>query len=393
MGYILENPLAAEWYSRILNSLKIKLSEAGIIGIKAEITKHYLLSTLEIYLSYDSKTFLHEENFDELFSPNKKIHDKTVNIKQYVKGARALSIGMYHLCARYNGVDTKLLTRVVNDLIEDKELSLSTMPCFIRYRLTECCYALEYSDPPLGFYRELVSLGVISCGKYSYNIDRNVKGNDAVLSLLSIRAGLIFEFKMQQRSQSVMMQSQKADRISFPIPDSTTSRTERKRIADNYKRLIDISVLEDKINFSAIFQCKEHVSKLHVERLLKNMSRYYFHNRMFNGTQGGWLGTLGAYAIEIGKIANPKKAIYYSVDNSNTISEKTKEAFVMSGFSVSSRSLYLRHKDIKKAVYPKIKYYAERLVDRRRIIPWHLEKHEEYEEALRWEEPVGNMEK
>lgn len=61
--------------------------------------------------------------------------------------------------------------------MNDKELS--TIPGFIRFRLTECCYALEYPDAPLRFYRELVNLGIVSCGKYSPRNDQFVKGFDS----------------------------------------------------------------------------------------------------------------------------------------------------------------------------------------------------------------------
>lgn len=43
---------------------------------------------------------------------------------------------------------------------------------------------------------------------------------------------------------------------------------------------------------------------------------------MFGGTQGSWLGTLGAFDIEVSRWVEPELAIYYECDNSLTISEK-----------------------------------------------------------------------
>ena len=384
MSLIYGEPLA-EWYPRILGGINGLLQRTGISGKQAEITRHYLLGALEIYLSVDSNYFAnmaeyHKESIVDGTSYNREMHE------QFAEYARNFSIAMLSRLARENGVDEEYLVRATEELMNDKALALSTMPCLIRYRLTECCYALEYPDAPLGFYRELVSINVIQCGKYSPDSDRMANSSGSELSLLFIRAGLLFEFKMLQRAMAEMISPQKNGAIVFPDLDSRMPRTERKNIADYYKRLVDIWFLEVQPNSFASFKCKDRVSATDAEQLLKHISRFYFHKRMFSGTQGRWLGTLGAFGIEVSRWEEPREAIYYESNNSHTISEKISSKFELSGFFVSARSLYLRHKAIKKDGYSKIRYYYAILDNQTYMIPWYRNDSSYYEMALRFEE-------
>lgn len=384
MSLIYEEP-AAEWYPRILGRINGLLHKTGITGKQAEITRHYLLAALEIYLSVDSNYF---SNMDELHKKSDAGGTPYCRImhEQFAEHARNFSIAMLSKLARENGVDSEFLVGATEELMNDKALALSTMPYLVRYRLTECCFALEYPDAPLGFYRELVSLGVIPCGKYSPDNDKigNVSGSE--LSLLLICAGLLFEFKMLQRSMAVMISLQENGTIVFPDLDSRMPRAERKNIADYYKRLVDIWLLEAQPNSSASFKCKDRVSAKDAEQHLKNMSRFYFHKRMFGGTQGSWLGTLGAFDIEVSRWEEPGVAIYYESNNKHTISEKISSKLKASGFSISARNLYLRHKVIRKDSYSKVRYYCGLLMNQSCMIPWYLNHNSYYDIALKFEE-------
>ncbi len=388
MSPICGKPIA-EWYPRILGRINGILQTAGMDGKQAEISRHYLLGILEIYLSVDSNYF---SNMDE----HHKVSDSggtpynRVKHEQFAEHARNFSIAMLCNIARENGVDREFLLEATEELMNDKVLALSTMPYPIRYRLTECCYALEYPDAPLGFYRELVSRKIISGGKCSWGEGSRkneppVKESDPELSLLFIRAGLLFEFKMLQRSLAVMISLKENSTIALPALDSRMPRPERKNIADYYKRIVDFWMLEGNPNSFAMFKCKDHVSATNGEKLLKNMSRFYFHKRMFGGTQGSWLGTLGAFDIEVRRWEEPGVAIYYEMNNKNTISDKVKSKLEDYNFIVSARSLYLRHKVIKKDSYSKIRYYRDLLMNQSCMIPWYLNDNSYYEMALKFE--------
>ncbi|MFZ5177756.1 hypothetical protein ACOY5X_15755 [Enterobacter kobei] len=384
MSLIYGEPLA-EWYPRILGRINSLLAKTGITGKQAEITRHYMLAALEIYLSVDSNYFSnmdeHHKKTDAGGTPyNRVMHE------QFAEHARNFSIAMLSKLARENGMDSEFLVGATEEMMDDKALALSSMPYLIRYRLTECCYALEYPDAPLGFYRELASREIVSCRKYSHKAPPSVNEPGSDLSLLFIRAGLLFELKMLQRSLAVMISLQENGSIVFPALDSRMPRTDRKNIADYYKRIVDIWLLEAQPNSSASFKCKDRVSTTEAEQLLKKMSRFYFHKRMFGGTQGSWLGTLGAFDIEVSRWEEPGVAIYYEINNKNTISQKISSKFKASGFSISARNLYLRHKVIRKDSYSKVRYYCSLLMNQPCMIPWHLNDNSYYDMALKFEE-------
>lgn len=385
MSFIYRESYSAEWYPRILRKINELLKKAKITGRQAEITRHYLLGALEIYLSVDSNYFTYMDEHHKKSDGSEKSFSRGMHV-QFAEHARNFSIAMLCNIACVNGVGREFLVGALEELMNDKTLALSTMPYLIRYRLTECCYALEYPDAPLGFYRELVSRKIISCNKYSSNTDKIVKESGSELSLLFIRAGLLFEFKMLQRSLAVMISLQENGTIIFPEIDSKKPRTDRKIIADYYKRLIDIWLLEAQPNSSASFKCKGCISVTDVEQFLKYMSKFYFHKRMFSGTQGSWLGTLGAFDIELSRWEEPGTAIYYESNNKHTISDKISSKFKVYGFSISARNLYLRHKVIKKDSYSKVRYYCGLLMNQPCMIPWYLNDNSYYDMALKFDE-------
>ncbi|MDE9690220.1 hypothetical protein [Citrobacter portucalensis] len=392
-----------KYHLKIIKKINKILSDSGMSGKEAEIAKHYLLSYLEIYLSVDMQVFLDASEHIEIekygvnrFSDNRMNYEKYIDVTQYK------SLDMLLDIANYNGVDRGFMLRTARVLIFDRELSLSTIPYFVKYRLAECCYALEYPDAPLGFYRELVNLGVISCEKYSCNkelckkdlykkescnVDFIVKAVGSDVSLQFIRAGLIFELKMLQGSQSIMISRNKYDAIFLPPLDPETSRTKRKDIAAHYKKMVDFWLLKENKSSTGVFQCKGPVSKETVENLLKQMTVFYFHKRMFDGTQGSWLGTLGAFYIEKCIEKKTGEAIYYAESKKTTISEKIKSKLISFGFKVSARNLYLRHKNIKRDDYSKIRYYISLFFEKgASVVPWHFNNNSYYEMALEYEE-------
>lgn len=372
-----------ERYSHIIERINEILREKEITGKQAEINKHYILANLEICLSIDNKfTSDMVENLKEN-NINNELYDKK-KYKKSVEDKKNHTLSILSIIAGENGIDSGFIKQVVENLINDNKLSLPTLPFFMKYRLTERCYAIEYPDAAFRLYHELVSRDIILCKKYSRKADKHAPNLDSELSLLFIRAGLFFEFRIFQRAIGVMMAMGKNNTIAFPTLDPDVSHTERKMIADYYKRLIDIFLLEEKKSTCVFFRCKEHVSGTTAEELLKNMSQYYFHKRMFGGTQGSWLGTLGAFEFEIRSLAEPNKAIYYEANNSRTISEKVRLKFQDYGFNVSARNLYLRNKKMRNEGIGEIEHYGLLLMEEGYMQPWYLNHDHYYDSAFKY---------
>lgn len=230
--------------------------------------------------------------------------------------ASNFNLTMLYAAAENNGVQGEFIDRADDELVNDQDLELSAIPYLIRYRLVECCYALEYKEAPLGFYRELVSLGIISCGKYYLNIDTYAKKYESGVSLLFLRACFLFEFKILQRAVAVILSLKNNHAIALPSPDPRMSPFDQKNISDYYKRLVDDWFMGEGRQSFVSFQCKGDISIRDVEVFLRNINKYYLHKRMVSRTQGSWLGTLGAFDIACEHDEEPAMAIYYEGDNS-----------------------------------------------------------------------------
>lgn len=382
MSEVCKDPIA-EWYPRIILKINNMLREVGMTGKQAAIAKHYLLGALEIYLSVDGKLSSAIAEYSEQSDTNTLFEEGTIYDKS-TQTASNFSLTMLYAAAENNGVQGEFIDRAVEELVNDQDLELSATPYLIRYRLVECCYALEYTEAPLAFYRELVSLGIISCGKYSLNIDTYAKKNESGVSLLFLRACLLFEFKILQRAVAVMLSLKNNNTIALPSPDPRMSALEQKNISDHYKRLVDDWFMGEGRQSFVSFQCKGDISIKDVDVFLGNINKYYLHKRMFSGTQGSWLGTLGAFDIACEHDDEPEMAIYYEENNSRTISEKIRLKYLEYGFSVSARSLYLRYKSVKKERYSQVKYYCFLLLNQGVITPWFLDNNNYYDMALRF---------
>lgn len=382
MNEVCKDPIA-EWYSRIILKINKILREANMSEKKTAIAKHYLLGALEIILSVDGKLSLAMTDYAEQ-SGVSTFFDEGTDYGESTQTASNFGLTLLYTAAENNGVEGEFIDQTIKDLMNDEDLALSATPYLIRYRLTECCYALEYADAPLEFYRELVGYGVISCGKYSRNIDKHAKESGPGELLQLIRTGLLFEFKMLQRVVAVMLSLKNNNTITLPTPDLKMSAVEQKNISDYYKRLVDNWFMGAERKVFVSFQCKNGVSRGNVIALLENINKYYLHKRMFSGTQGSWLGTLGAFDIACEHDEDPVIAIYNEESNSHTISEKIRLKYLGLGFSVSARSLYLRYKSVKKERYSQVRYYCFLLLNQGFIIPWHLDNNYYYDMALRF---------
>lgn len=352
------------WYERILKAVDKRLLDLGFCDKKYHIAKHYLLSSLEIHLSVRDSLYSQMEKFTE--NPPPFSEDEHNKITEYT---RSFCIAQLFAIASYNCLDTKVLAETYANLIHDD--SLLGIPDMVRFRLVDCCFAIEFNNGPLLIYRELLQLGIISCAKYSAKDDCSIHDDDSDVSDMLIRAGLIFELKiMRERALHFLNKKNKRELSLVDLAPSMT-RIEKKHAADYYKKLIDDFFFGNEDITGILFRCSDAIGKKEVEILLNNICRFTIHKRMFTGTQASWLGTLGAYYVAIERSCNEKRAIYCEADNQGTITDCVVKKFKQLGFTISARSLYLRHKNIKKDNYKKIRYYCKMVTNMQMIFPWH----------------------
>lgn len=117
----------AEQYRRIIDRINEILREKEIVGKQAEISKHYILANLEICLSIDNK-FISDmvENLKEN-NVNNEPYDKE-EYKKSVEDKKNHTLSILSIIAGENGIDGGFIKQIVEDLINDETLSLSTLP-------------------------------------------------------------------------------------------------------------------------------------------------------------------------------------------------------------------------------------------------------------------------
>ncbi|OMP92221.1 hypothetical protein [Raoultella terrigena] len=354
------------WYERILKAVEKRLLDLGLSDKKYNIAKHYLLSSLEIHLSVRDNLYSQMEEFTKKPPPfSEEEHNK---ITEYT---RDYCIAQLFVVASYNGLDTKILSEIYENLISDDSLSLSDTPALIRFRLVDCCFAIDFHNGPLLVYRELLNLGVLSCAKYSVKDDCLRRYYDSNVSDILVRAGLVFELKIMRERALYFLKSKNKRNFSLVELSASMTRRDKRQAADYYKKIIDDIFLDNKNSSFIVFKCDSDIGKPEVEMLLNNIGRLTIHKRMFTGTQASWLGTLGAFCVAVERSRKDKRAIYCEDDNEGTITDFIVKELKKCGFTMSARSLYLRYKDAKKNNYSKIRYYYSMTTNMQIILPWH----------------------
>ncbi|MFP9441975.1 hypothetical protein [Pectobacterium brasiliense] len=356
------------WYERILKAVDNRLLDLGFRDRKFNIAKHYLLSSLEIHLSVRNDLYSKIEEFTkEPYPFSEEEHNK---ITEYT---RNFCIAQLFVAANYNGLDIKILTEIFVDLISDDSLSLSDTPDLIRFRLVDCCFAIEFKNGPLLVYRELLSLGIISCAKYSIKDDSFKRCCDSNVSEMLVRAALTFELKIMRERALCSLNSKNKNKRKFSLvePKSSMTRRDKRQAADYYKKIIDDIFLDNNDSSFFIFKCDSDIDKLEVELLLKNIAGFSIHKRIFTGTQASWLGTLGVYYVAAERSRKDKRAIYCEGDNEGTITDSIVKELKKVGFTMSARSLYLRYKHVKKDNYSKIRFYCRMMDNMQMVLPWY----------------------
>ncbi|HHA1727571.1 TPA: hypothetical protein ACOEB2_003767 [Enterobacter cloacae] len=365
MGFMHSHPDLI-WYERILNGVDKRLLNLGFHGRKYNIAKHYLLAALEIHLSVRDNLYSMMEKFTKEPHPfSEEEHNK---ITEYT---RNFCIAQLFVVASHNGLDTKTLSETYEDLISDNSLSLSDTPDLIRFRLVDCCFAIDFQHGPLLVYRELLSLGILTCAKYSSKDDYAKRKYDSNVSDIVIRAGLVFELKIMRERALFFLKSKNKRNFSLVEPTHSMTRRDKRQAADYYKKIIDDIFLDNQTSSFIVFKCESDIGKQEVEMLLKNIGRFTIHKRMFTGTQASWLGTLATFCVAIERSHKDKRAIYCEEDNEGTITDFIVKELKRLGFTMSARSLYMRYKSVKKDNYSKIRYYYNMTTNMQIIMPWH----------------------
>ncbi|MGF1725197.1 hypothetical protein [Photobacterium nomapromontoriensis] len=344
------NQQQVDSYNTVLSVVEGLLSEHAITGRQAEITRHYLLCGLEIILGQDDGHYQRLQAFHGEMSVSEEQVNKITQFNIQ------FSLALLSIIAEKNGVDRTLFLSSMDQLIANPDIAL--IPPVIRQRLVARCCSFQFPDSALQFYQQLIERDVMASQKYRPVLASGSDDAQTQAEYAFLRAGLVIEFEILRLSTHSMMAKNQQDQLVIELPQAHIPLEQRRNMATYYKHVIDIIFDPSASQSFILFNAAKPFDKHDIEIFLQNVSRLLNRKRLFNGTKGRWIGTLGALLVEKQKRLMPEQAIYCECDNAETASEHASQILKQLGFSTSARSLYLRHKAFKKQQYQQMRFYS-----------------------------------
>ncbi|MCE0813557.1 hypothetical protein [Buttiauxella sp. S04-F03] len=318
-----------KYYDGIISDVQEAVTNIGARDSISDIVSHYLLCGLEIGLSGDDIKYF---NFLE---GNHDIPDEMLDA--VLERKKEITFALLSCLVSEYGVDKKDFIRHLTELIE--KYNRLNIPATVSLRLSINANSIIHPLDHLYFYRYLNKIGITSCAKYRKNTNNNDSRN------AFLRVGLIMEFEMLRYFANYFINPGRMDEITIKLPARDVPDVLRRQIIDDYKYLIESVVRDEGViyKFQILNSSDEETAML----LLRSISDFFRHKRIFHGTMAKWPGSWGAFLIESLRKENPRRPIYCESDNSTSLSEIASKMMSSLDFKVSARTLYLRYNSLK----------------------------------------------
>ena len=375
---------SAETLSEI--ELQAEELEPEISEAEEEIVKHYVLCALEISLGRDDNFYSTSKKILGVSDNNKEViqsnemylsnteHTVEFSEEEYNKVAeftKDCSLAILFTIIENNGVNRELIIDLYLAILNDPELKIKEAPHSVKFRLVQRFLAFEYEISSLLFYSKIVTSGLIDTEKYKSK--NNTLRNDPIIDQAFIRSCLLIEFEILRQTVKNMLVGKNG--FFVPLPDKNLPLDKKIELAQDYKRLIDILYGE---NSFVIFNCYQNLNKKAIEQFLQNANNCFHRQQLFPRNKGRFLSILGSYYMELERHDQLTKthkqiALYNETNNDGTASYESVNFLSALGFSITARSLYLSHKDLKIKYYKKIQFYLSNLNQYNFHYPWQLD--------------------
>ncbi|HCM9400696.1 hypothetical protein M8B99_12515 [Enterobacter hormaechei subsp. hoffmannii] len=308
------------------------------VSIKDAVV-HYFLCGLEIALSGDDIKYI------DTSRENDNVSDEVLDA--VLKRKKEILFAFISCMVSDYGVDKDSFINNLNDLI--KKYDEVNIPATVSFRLAVNVNSIIHPLDHLHFYRYVNYVGIAKCAKIHEN------SNDEISENAFLRVGLIMEFEIFRNYAYHCINPGRMNEITIKIPAKDVSDEVRRQLIDSYIHLIESVASNHGVLFN--FKSINSNNEKKVLILLKNVSDFFRHKRIFHGTIAKWPGTWGAFLMELLKQEDPRRAIYCESDNSNCVSEKASEIMSDLKFTVSARTLYLRYSSFQRKELKVIRNY------------------------------------
>lgn len=353
------------WFWSLLDDVKQAVAQTGATDQNAECLKHAIFCVMEIEL-HDSIS-RHAVDLQIPF-PDGITQE---SFKHFEAHQRLSFLATLEVFSKTAG---RLSQQIAIEIAERLISKYRDGPIELKYRLAERCLAFEYMAAPVEFFKWMLHLGALESKKY-----RRVASTVGFNELIALRIGLLCEFQALRTAWRVTYDSQSPSMPLLQNVDQLTRR-ERDEIFKNIRHFDDLSAQTNR-KFG-YFVPNRMLEASYMQTFLQTYGQNCFRTRLVSGTQGKWLGMLGATLMRIRRrVLQPDETIYSEEGSGDSNSKKIAAFLLARGFTVQPRTLYEHYRDLIDDIEPKVAAYCK-MQNKINAVPCALSRDCFYESSL-----------
>lgn len=306
-------------YCQLLNAIDETLKERNLTPQQFEIYKHYLLCGVEIVTTQDD---LHADSNEQIMISSEKLKQKRLEVA-YLSLLSEV---------KNSDIDVDVFRKDVNILILASEINKS-QPEVSRRLVSQVLWSEFSGSIAAHVYQYLLRLGILPSKKLiSYFKSGEVN------ELIFLRAMLFIEFEILRNRLYFQYDVKALTQQMFTKKMSAKHVKRRTAYYQKYSQLFsDVDFLRVlRYDLSNLDQVAEY---------LENINPSHCHIEIFLDKNSKWVSLLGVWELMYVQLTDPKKTIYYEINNENTCSAIASQRMESEyGLRITARNLYLYNK-------------------------------------------------
>lgn len=349
-----EKEINSIFFDYVLNLINEILEKNGIEHNKTEIFKHYILCGIEINFNKIDYEKLSSDYTELPQLPDDIDNQSASKIQEF---NLSFSIALMRSFLDERGINFNLYTSLLYKIIEI--LQKKDFPSSCYFRLTLRALSYEFPVASIHVYKKFLDLGILKSEKYTHNeSDKDLTEKTFFRSLLAIEFEIFRDFSKVYFEANIGDKTIDLSKINFIQKDSFPSDSYRDSTVKYYRKTLERILNYYYYDKSESFYILRSVQKNDVNDFLDYFNENYIHHNFFSNRQSNLSGILGAQVIfNLKARYNDKRAIYYDIENSNTLSQEASDFFNYLGIDISARTLYLHYKKLNSLKYEQIKLF------------------------------------
>lgn len=254
------------------------------------------------------------------------------------------------------------------EILESLALEFSDAPAVVRYDLSERCFALKYLNGPMDCFAWLCKVRVLNSTKTTPErlpVAFNTEFLWRLVMMCEFEDVCAYFKRLLKSGNLAAVMLDASEKFEY----SAASREKLFKLETKFRGAMVTPELSS--SFCVLLR-DDLKSEQALQRFFSQIGSRRGRYRISEGTIASWLGTLGAAMVEIlyrleGNIA----PIYVEIFNEGSLTDTVRLKLKDLGFSINSRTLYERHRELCQGNLRVVKVYYDILVKEDVAIPPH----------------------